>query len=232
MADRSTVETQIRLRLGNPPVAQLPQEMVTEALDAALREFSRYVPVMDTASFDVTAGVDEYDLPEKTFDVEDFVVLPNEARGLFVEQPESYDPNTGELVDQFHNMSDRYDQMYKDVFLTKQDIYPDVQVLEGSPPKARIFPAPEKNGVAHIRVLMDVLITDLKGADLENIYKYAEAVCLDFIGRKRSKSVTKVPTATGQLHLDDGKDLRAEARLLKHEFHEYLGCGATVIGVG
>lgn len=225
MLDRTSVEQEIRRRLGDLPVAQLPAEQVSAALDAALREFSRYRPLKDTASLRILTGVNSYGAPDGSYAVEDYAFMPDAAIGLFVEDPMFWQ--------QYESDGDRWNNLRKEMLLYKSDIEPDVQIVPtATGPEIRIFPTPSHNGKAEVRVRILRAIEDVNESDLEHIMRYAQGDCLEYIGRKRAKSVTKVPTATGQLHLDDGKELREEGCELKKKFHESLGGGATALGVG
>lgn len=226
---KAEVLAEIRRRLGDPPEAQLPTEQVEVSLSAALREFSRYRPIKESLSLQFVAGVSEYDAPDDgIFAVEDVAVLPNAALGLFMD-PELWE---AEPYSEFEDGSLMWDRIRKDYLLTKEYIEPDVQLIPGTPPKFRIHPAPVCDGKAELRVKRLVTLETLKESDLEHVIRYAHGDCLEYLGRKRSKSVKKVPTATGQLHLDDGYALRREGRELKEEFRRALGGEATIVGRG
>lgn len=226
MLNWSEVVAEIRRRLGDPPVTKLPEEQVEASLDAALREFSRYRPVKRTVSLQFKQGVEEYDAPYGVFAVEDVVVLPDAAIGLFTD-PEFLDVNF-----RYEDGTEFFDRVRKDVLLKREVLQPDVQVIPGTPPKFRVFPAPSMDARAELRVKMRVDIDTLQESDLEHVLRYAQGECLEYIGRSRAKSVRKVPTATGQLHLDDGYALRREGRELKEEFRRLLGGDASVVGRG
>lgn len=231
MLNRSEVVAEIRRRLGDPPVSQLPEEQVEASLDAALREFSRYRPVKMTVSLQFEQGVEEYDAPDGVFAVEDVAVLPNAALELFTD-PEFWDPEFWDVNFRYEDGTEVFDRVRKDVLLKREVLQPDVQVIPGTPPKFRVFPAPSMDARAELRVKMRVDLGTLQESDLEHVLRYAQGECLEYIGRSRAKSVRKVPTATGQLHLDDGYALRREGRELKEEFRRLLGGDASVVGRG
>lgn len=228
--DRVTFEGNLRKRLGDPPVEKLPSEQVTESVDAALREFSRYRPLKVEVSLDLEVGVSEYDAPDGAIDVEEFAFLPDAAVGLFAEHL-----GAPEEVDHWrrHDTRDEmYDQLDRDVFLKKEDLDPDIQIITGSPPKFRIHPAPKWAGSASLRVRKRRTFTDVLESDIEHIQRYAEGLCLLYMGRQMYKTVTKVPTATGQLYLNQGDKFREEGEEKLEQFKEDLGGGATTVARG
>lgn len=216
----------IRGRLGDPPVEELPAEQVNRAIEAALREFSRYRPRFEQVSITLEKGRADYVLPEGVSDVAEVWVIPT---GVVF----------GEALDPLAMMmegltEDILDKLRRAGIQPMTDFIWEWDVIPGNPPTLRVYPTPN-TGPFTALVLMERNVTqveELEDREVELIVEYAMGDCMEYVGRKRSKTVRQVPTATGKLVLDDGKDLREEGCLLKKSFHKKLGVMVTTAVVG
>lgn len=223
MPQLAEVQREIRGRLGDPSEAGLPSTQIDDAINGALREFSRYYPERIEHTLSVVEGVGEYDLPEGVIEVSEHAWRGEpETRFGFVE----YGP--------VHNR-DAYPywrNLHADALQRRDDLDPEFQVFDGSPPVLRMIPTPASSGTLVLVLEKVPTIERIPRDEAENIIQWAQGDCLEYIGRKRSKSVQQVPTATGTLKLSDGADLREEGCRLKEAVEESWGRGATVIDGG
>lgn len=221
------VQNEIRGRLGDPSEAQLPSTQVDNAINGALREFSRYVPERLEYIIAVIEGTNEYDLPEGVIEVTEHAWRGESMEPLGFRE---YTP-----VRNYQKDTDAYPywrNFHSDTLRHRDDVGPEFQVFDGSPPVLRIIPTPEMSGSLVLTLEKIPSLGRVPGDETENIVQWAVGDCLEYIGRKRSKSVQQIPTATGTLKLSDGADLRQEGCDLKDSVESSWGCGATVIDGG
>jgi hypothetical protein len=224
--------TEIRGRLGDPSEAELPSAQITRAVEGALREFSRHYPETVEVSVSLSVGVSEYPLPAGTVDVSESA---SDGLPYTLDFPTSEFGFTRPGVDE--GDLDFWRAIGRDYLYGRGDLELDLQVIETgdeeSPaPVLRIIPTPALAGTLALVVEKVRDPVKLTRKDVEGLVQWAEGDCMEYIGRKRSKSVTDVPTATGRLKLSDGQDLREEGRKQKEKQESKWGTGATVIEGG
>jgi hypothetical protein len=219
---------EVRGRLGDPPAATLPDPQIVRSIAAALREFSRYSAEVFEHRLDLSAGRTDYALPIGTTDVvslsvQDPLRLPLAHEFLGVLQYEA--PNT-----------DPWQRMYERGWAEREVRVMEPQMIsmgdEETPPVVRIRPEPSRAFVAVLELERPRTLGDMSTSDIEALLLYIMGDCLEFIGRKRSKSITQIPTATGTLKLDDGSRFRREGFFLKREFEKRMGASASAVTQG
>lgn len=224
MPSQEQLEQKVRGRLGDPSEAELPSTQIENALEGALREFASFEPVRVEHTITLVAGQSEYPLPTGTVEVDEFVARDESEitfPGFTEFSPTSVHPDHYPFWRGIHS----------DYLFARGEVDPDLQVLDGDPPTLRIIPAPEHAGTLLLVLDRVPEVTTLPAHTAEAIIQWAVGDCLEYIGRKRSKPVTKIPTATGRLELDDGAKLREEGCELKAKVESKWGSGAsTVVG--
>lgn len=228
MPSLENLEAEVRGRLGDPSEAELPSEQIARAIQGALREFSRFYPETQEVALTLVAGQSDYPLPQGTLEVEE--------HGTHERSPFYYDHEYEwdfPVYDPRHN-PDAYDYWRRvhDDYTRRGELELELQVLEGDPPLLRVFPTPdiERPLVVVVEKMRD--LSSISPRDREGVVQWAQGDCLEYIGRKRSKSVTDIPTATGRLRLSDGADLRQEGGALKSKQEIRWGACATVVSGG
>lgn len=229
MPTKNEIATEVRGRLGDPSEAELPSTQVDRAVDGALREFSRYYPEVVEVSLVLVAGQSEYELPAGSLEVSE---AAHDARSPF--HPDAMGIPRNAYPGPSDEHFDRWRGLHDDYTVRRDEIEPELQVIArtGQPPVLRIIPTPKHGGT--MALVVDIIrdSDSLTETETEGVVNWAEGDCLEYIGRKRSKSVTDIPTATGRLKLSDGKDLRDEGRDQKKDQACSWGVGATVIEGG
>lgn len=225
------LKEELRGRMGELSEAQLPDTQATRALKAALREFSRYRKRDTPMLINLAPNVYDYPLPEGTTAVADIFVFPT---FLFWQ-------NVDPLA-----LSIKLPTLTTLGFMTIIGVKPidtwpaGTQIIAPDPlanppqtaPTLRLLSLPDVTAIMFLRAQTPLTYESLSEDECEHVLKFARGECLEWIGMRRSKPVKKVPTATGALTLDDGKDMRMEGRALKDEFRRDLGMGATVLDAG
>lgn len=225
------LQQELRGQMGDMTEAQLPDTQVTRALAKALREFGRYRKRDTPVMFDISPNVYDYPLPDGVVAVKDFFVYP---AYLFWE-------NVDPLM-----LSLRLPTLTIMGLMTIVGIKPienwplDVQIIPPdttatppvTTPTLRLLSLPDVPAIMFCFTQTQLTYTDLTDEEQQALLMWAKGDCLEWLGLKRSKPVKRIPTAAGNLLLDDGKELRLEGRELKQEFHAQLGRGATVLDRG
>lgn len=220
-----SLKNELRTRLGDPSPAELPDTAVEAALKSALAEFSRYRPRKGHVELAMKRGVDRYPLPAGVAGATSIWVLPT-AAGLYFD-PLALLPgiSLGELaLYGFHTFDD---------LAWSWDVE---QAVDGegnaAAPLLVIDPVPDFDGAAVVETETPHTWDSVGPADENALLTWARGEALEYIGRKRSKSVTRIPTASGQLTLNTGYNDRADGRQLKKDFCDMMGGGATVVDKG
>lgn len=229
--DLDALKAELRGRLGDLSEAQLPDTQTSRALSAALREFSRYKKRDTPTLIQISSNQYDYPLPAGTTAVRDLFAFPTwlfwanvDPLALSIQLPTLTTLGLMTLigVKPIDNWPTDWQIIPPDTTAT-----PPVET-----PTLRLLNLPDVPAILFLLVQKPLTVTDLSEDECEHILLFAKGDCLEWLGMKRSKPVKRVPTATGNLLLDDGKDLRAEGRALKKEFRALLGTGATVIDAG
>lgn len=233
MPTMNDVVTEVRGRLGDPSEAELPETQINRAVEGSLREFSRHHPTTVEVQVILIAGKAEYVLPSGSLEVA-------ESADSSVYEREYLTGSDSLALGIPHNAYQPEDsfahwrRIHNDYSRVRPTIESDLQVFDQNDGTCllRIIPAPPVAGTLLLVVERIREVTVLTRRQVEGLVQWAEGDCLEFIGRKRSKSVTDIPTATGRLKLSDGKDLRDEGADLKYKQECKWGSGATVIEGG
>jgi hypothetical protein len=240
--DFDSLKQELRTRLGEPSEASLPDEQLDAALTGALREYSRHRPRWANATLDVVAGQDTYPLPANAEEVSDVWARPSLDVLQLPFDALSVAGVQGFPIHSFGALNLLYptklstgflDDLVRMGFTPMDDAVWETRVdVAQDPPVLVITPVPQRDLTLAFKVEFSRAAVDVPEKDADLLLLYAEGDCLEFIGRKRSKSVKQIPTATGSLRLDNGAELRLEGRQLKKDFAAKLGTGATVVAKG
>jgi hypothetical protein len=223
MPSLNEVVTEVRGRLGDPSEAELPMPQIARAIEGALREFSRFYPETLALTLDLVADQSEYALPDGVVGVSEAATVG--GMDSMTDLPMPWDRLwTADALDYWRDVHVDY--------MRPKVIEPSFQVLDGEPPTLRMIPAPTRSGKLALVVEKIAEVETMSRTVVEGVIQWAEGDCLEYIGRKRSKSVTDIPTATGRLKLSDGSDLRREGREQKRQQECEWGAGSTVIDGG
>lgn len=229
MPSKQDIQEEVRGRLGDPSIEALPESQIERAIKAGLREYSRYRPETFEYTLLLMKGKTDYDLPEGVIGVADYAVAPEDMTYLFpweleflrYEEEKYLPPRTNRLL------------MHHDDDFRKNELPEyEFQVFDRGPdesPLLRMHPAPRWNMRASLVLEKAREMESLSLRDAEIVMLYIMAECLEYLGLRRSKSVRRIPTATGQLQLDDGYALRKEATMYRKRFMDALGAGAGVV---
>jgi hypothetical protein len=221
------IKAEVRERLGDPSEEMLPPSQIVNAINAGLREFSRYRPEKFEHTLLLQKGVADYDLPAGVIGVSEWAVgpldmlykFPWEFEWLHVEEQPYVLPKRTERLQQ-HKLDDfRANELPDFTF----------QVFPGDPARLRMSPTPRWDLRAALVLQKPVRMESLSDRDVELLLMFVMGECLVYLARRRSKSVTQIPTATGALKLDDGSSFRTEGQRLKRDFARAMGHGAGVI---
>lgn len=208
------LKAKLTRRLGSPSVSDLPDEVKTDALESARKEFSRYRPYLDNEYVSVEAGVTDYELSNDVQDVSEGYALPSSL---------SYDVLL--TIDAVAT-----EALLAAGGVSLADMGWSWSVIPGSPSIFRL----EIEPIAAAELLLTTESLreweDLSEKDENAILTWAQAEALEYIGRKRNKSISKIPTAVGQLTLNTGYNDRADGFRMREEFRRMMGQGATVLG--
>jgi len=220
---KDDLKVELRSRLGDPSVAELPDAQVEHALDAALREFSRFRPSQEFVQLSLAARGTTYPLPAGVTGVSDLWMMPIGSGVL--------DPLQFKLALASYEVETLYALgAYAADDLALAWEVEQRQGTDGSelPPVLTLFPPPAFDAVAFMRAERTRTWENVGPQEKEALLTYARGEALEYIGRKRSRSVNKIPTAAGTLSLNTGYNDRADGRQFKKDFYAMMGGGATV----
>lgn len=220
---KDDLKVELRSRLGDPSVAELPDAQVGHALEAALREFSRFRPSQEFVQLSLSARASSFPLPAGVTGVSDLWIMP---AGLGVLDP---------LQFRLAILGYDYAALYELGAYAADDLALSWEVEQrqdeqGEPlaPLLTLFPPPAFDAVGFMRAERTRTWSSVGEQDKEALLTYARGESLEYIGRKRSRSVTKIPTAAGTLSLNTGFNDRADGKQFKKDFYHMMGGGATV----
>lgn len=223
--------TELRGRMGDLSEAQLPETQLSRALGAALRELARYKKRDTPSMLNLSASVFDYEIPAGTVAVRDMYVFPTYLLWSNI------DPLM--LTLQLPTLS--MEGLLALVGIKPVEHWPmETQVIPpdttAAPPRTittlRFLSIPDVASTVFFLARTPLGYADLTDEDQESLLLWAKGDCYEYLGLKRSKPVKRIPTAAGNVLLDDGVDLRKEGKAMKKEFAAQLGSGATVIERG
>lgn len=224
---------EIRTRLGDLSQAALPGAALDAALAAAVREYSRFRPLHQNVTVQLAQNVDTYALPSGCIELDDVWVRPLAGAGLDPFFSGSGVPYVPAQLATNRAPTDFYEDVVRMGYTPIDDAFALVEVDPAQdPPLLRVSPVPQF--AAEVRAVGAFVrpVASIPAADAELLLLYVRGDCLEYVGTKRSKSVERIPTATGSLKLSDGSDLRAEGARLKAEFYCKMGGGLTAVARG
>lgn len=225
--DKDSLVTELRTRLGDPSESALPPEQLDYAVEEALREYSRYVPMGSFHVFDLLTGVSTYDLPEGVEHVDDLWVRTGTVAG------DAYGDFFAFMASLSYGLPQSgYEMLSEQNFTPSRELGWSLIVTAGSPPVLSISPEPLVDYKAVAELSSPRGWSNVGEEARAHLLRYAMAVSLEYIGLRRSKSIVQIPTATGSLKLANGHVEREEARRLRSEFRRLLGAGATTVAGG
>lgn len=227
MASQSELALQLRSRMGDPTDEQLPDSQIELALDAAVRAFSEQRPGFTWYQFTSVIGQGVYPIPNNIIDVTEIWGTPGS-----VEVGDLFDPALLLLL-----RSPLLDAMNVQDELARRGFRPsDITIWDWHVSTAdstlTVWPIPETEIYWIIKGSTAVDYPDLAPQDIERLFLYAMAICLEYMAFRRNRPVTRIPTAVGSIHLDNGALYLETATRFREQFYAQLGKGATTVVMG
>lgn len=228
LLSEAELKAEVRGRLGDPSITELPDAQLDRAFLGGLREFSRFRPIFEAFEFTTEPGVSDYLCPEGTVEVTSLWTVE-----------EGFQISPGEILLEGLPPEELFAELERLGFDPADNAFWDWQVLQPTTaenpdpvPVLRVHPTPDYVFSVLARASKLSEFKNITERDQETLMLHMQGDCMVHMGMKRSTAVRRIPTATGILHLDDGSALRSEGRQLKKEFRKRLGDGATVVQAG
>ena len=217
--DRTTLIQQIRTELGSPLESELSTDAIDLALTNAVKQYARFRPKERMVPLVLRPDMTRYAL--------DNVVR---VRELITE------PSTrGSEMDAFSALS----LLSNPSLITVRSMWADsVMRLEEfdwvyQDGELHVSPAPTTEMHALARVVVPLQETDVPLLAEDAIKEYALGECMCFMGRKRNKKITEVPTSSGMIRFDDGAELRREGEAKKQDaMRQFGGTDGSAVVIG
>lgn len=221
---------EVRDSLGNPTEAEISVESIKSSIIKAVEEYSRFRPVKKYFTERLIKGQELYKVPADVVDISDVVFCTSNDWNRYIGgvQPE---------ISRFDNPS-LATILFQKIETISYHLGNDWEYADGN---ILIIPAPNSNGYLvysakynHTleKVGEESHFPTVPQKDKQLILMYAIGECMERIGRRRNKKVTQVPTVTGNVKFDQGRDWRTEGNELKKEFYSSLGMDVSTVVIG
>jgi hypothetical protein len=236
MADIEDLMRETRERLGNPSETALPNSSLQTAVNMALEEVSRLMPVYVYKQVDLQVGVEEYSVEEEVVNVTDFWMSFPQSSAEFALDLEGtlgvlgLDPEyAGMRV--FHSPSLMHILEHK----WEQWFYRYGYGWEWNPDSRKILvmPPPRMTGKAVYKGTMNRTLETIP----QKFWKafkdliYAESLMVTANAYSGGGGVTSIPIGIGDVRFDTGR-MEAKAEKARKEALSKFGVGGGAVIIG
>lgn len=227
----------LRNRLGNPLTFELSDDAIVNAINSALKEYSKFRPRKKEEVLALHKGQSHYPLDSGVIAVVDCILAFREdlKPNLFPLHDVAFYPENlyGDPYVYRLNRTSRSMQFIDELEREETDrfdghewnYYPGDNILA-------IFPAPAHEVQTQVTVAYGHTEATMPAQDEELMLKYAQAEAMETLGLFRSK-VRELPTGVGyKMTLDAGETMLKQAAVKRQEFYDEIRHGGSWIVTG
>lgn len=217
--DKNALVQEIRCDIGSPLESEIDNSVIEKAIDKAVARYSQFSPKKEYRVIHIQPNKQSYNVPDDVVDVTEVVYALHGICGF--------------SRDVYADLSVFDNPSLLSILLQKIEHYAEMmgnwwEYADG----VLTIPLPSSSGLLLYEASLNRTLADIPAKHYEIFKDYIRGECMLYMGRKRNKKVTKVPTMSGTIEFDSGIELRAEGYRLQRKFEEAMGanCSAVIIG--